>query len=110
MFRQIAKITIKADLTNLTNEYSLKNDSRPWNENGDSYIKDNDVTRYTIKKTPKNNFSLLVEEFDLFNTDPGEWTKENHPELDSIVKEALDTFEKSFNCKISLIHIERKIL
>ncbi len=103
----IAKIQLETPHTpNTCSEYpDLK--ASGWTKTGAGYTKDEEVGRYTLKKTTSNQFTLTIEQLDLFPIPPGEWTPETHPEREKIIQETLSQLEKLLQTNIHILRVTR---
>jgi len=85
-------------------------DSPPWTKIGDSYVKDEDVVRYTLTKTSDDKFLLVIEQIDLFGIDTGKWTDEQYPERKALIDSTLREIENILGAKITVKEIRREVL
>jgi hypothetical protein len=110
-FRQIA--TIKLELETIDSKDKKKesnSESCSWNNYGNSYAKDGDLTKYTLQKIGEKVFFIKIELFDFFNMDSGKWNENDFPEWGNIINSMLSGLEKEFNCKIKIIEIDRNVI
>jgi len=89
---------------------SIELDSPLWTETGNSYVKDEDIVRYTLTKTSDDEFVLVIEQIDLFGIDTGKWTDEQYPERKALIDSTLREIENILDTKITVKEIRREVL
>ena len=85
-------------------------DSPLWTNIGDSYVKDEELVRYTLTKISNDEFVLVIEQIDLFELEAGKWTDEQYPVRKALVDSALREIEDTLNVKITIQEIRRMVL
>ena len=111
-FHVIAKIKFEAKISVHPQAFTsyIDLDYPPWAESGDSYVKDEDVIRYTLTKTSDDEFVLVIEQIDLFGLELGKWTDKQYPKRQAILDSALKEIEETLGTKITVKEIKREIL
>jgi hypothetical protein len=85
-------------------------DSPPWTKIGDSYVKDEELVRYTLIKISNDEFALVIEQIDLFGLEIGKWTDEQYPVRKVLVDSVLREIEDTLGVKITVKEIRREVL
>jgi len=110
-FHQIAKITFEAEIKThpqaIMEYFDFK--APKWFENGLVYVKDDGLSRYTLKKIDNKVFVLTIEQLDLFGIELGEWNEKDHPERENMINETLHEIEKEFGTELSVVDIVRTV-
>ena len=111
-FHVIAQIKFKAKVEvhpQARPDY-IKLESPGWTQIGNSYVKDEELVRYTLTKTSDDEFVLVIEQIDLFGIDTRKWTDEQYPERKALMDSILREIEKIFGVKITVKEIRREVL
>ena len=108
-FYQIAKIRFEAEVKThpqaVISEFDFK--APKWYKNGRAYTKDDGLRKYTLQKIGEKLYELTIEQLDLFGIDLGEWTENNYPERENIIKEVVDEIKTELKSKIRIIEVNR---
>ena len=85
-------------------------DSPPWTKIGDSYVKDEELVRYTLTKISDDEFVLVIEQIDLFWLETGKWTDEQYPVRKALVDSIIREIEDTLSVKITVKEIRREVI
>jgi hypothetical protein len=80
-----------------------------WYKSGTAYIKDDEISKFTLKKIDERTFMLTVEQLDLFGIELGRWDESQHPERENLIKEALSDIRVGLQCEIKIMEYKREV-
>jgi len=111
-FHVIARIKFEAKVVGHPQSHPTYIELNPllWTKIGDSYVKDEELVRYTLTKISNDEFVLVVEQIDLFGLEAGKWTDEQYPVRKELVDSALREIEDTLGVKITVKEIRREVL
>lgn len=104
-FHQIVEIRIKAEKKTSSEDFKVQK----WYNNGNEFIKDDELSRYKLRKIDEQTFIFIIEQFDLFGIDIGMWTEKDHPERENMIKEAINEIRQGLKCEITITEIKRDV-
>ena len=111
-FHQIVRITFEAEVKThpqaIIEDFDLN--APKWSKIRTTYVKDDGLSRYTLQKTGKKLFVLIIEQLDLFGVDLGVWNEKDYPERENIIKETISEIERGVQSKITILKIQREVL
>jgi len=111
-FRVIARIVFEAevDIHPQSRIDFIDLPSPPWTLVGDTYVKDEDVVRYSLTKISDSIFELIIEQIDLFGLEKGPWTDEQYPVRRELLASALQEIGHTLNARrMSVKEIHREV-
>jgi len=107
---QIAEIRInieQAGMNRIMEKSEFK--AERWYKSGAAYVKDDEISKFSLKKIDERTFVLSIEQWDLFGIELGIWDESQHPERENLIKEALNDIRTGLKCEIKVVECVREV-